>query len=305
MATSLDDLLTKRRRSQLSRLKSQLRTVKLALAENPQAIVGIAIVSFFLLMAAFPSQLAPYGPEQTFSHDNGLPMAMEPPTADHPLGTNNYGHDVLSQWIFGARATMLVGILSGISVGVIGTTIGLISGYYKGIVDLMTMRVVDVLYGIPAMPLVLVMTLFVGSSIWTIILAQVLVLWRTTARVIRAQTLSLSERPFVKSARAAGAGDLRIMFSHIMPNLVPLIFTETVIIVANAIILEAGVSFLGLGADHSWGTMLQLTFTTGAIRHAWWWVIPPGLSITLVVLSFLLISRAIEDMTSVDSGGVR
>jgi peptide/nickel transport system permease protein len=162
------------------------------------------------------------------------------------------------------------------------------------------MRIVDILYGIPATPFILILVIFFGTSIWNVILAMTLVLWRTMARVIRSQTLSLSERPFVKSARAAGASDLRIMFYHIAPNLLPLIMIETTIVVGWAIVLEAGISFLGLGASEliSWGTMLQLTFASGAIRTAWWWVLPPGISITLLVMSFFYFSRIVEDITS-------
>jgi peptide/nickel transport system permease protein len=119
------------------------------------------------------------------------------------------------------------------------------------------------------------------------------------ARVIRSETLSLAERPFVKGARAAGASDFRIMFYHIVPNLLPLIMVETTIVVGWAIVLEAGISFLGLGASEiiSWGTMLQLTFASGAIRTAWWWVLPPGLCITLLVMSFFYFSRIVENIT--------
>jgi peptide/nickel transport system permease protein len=194
----------------------------------------------------------------------------------------------------------MVGLLSGLSVMIVGTSVGLIAGFYKGTVDLLIMRVVDVLYGIPQTPLVLVIALFMGASVWNVILAMVLVLWRTMARIIRSQTLSLSERQFVKSARAAGASNRRIIFYHIAPNILPLMFIQTTITISGAIVLEAGISFLGLGAQDmtSWGTMLQLTFSTGAIREAWWWVLPPGLGITLLVLSFFYLSRALEQITN-------
>jgi peptide/nickel transport system permease protein len=183
---------------------------------------------------------------------------------------------------------------------VIGTTVGLFAGYYKGKVDLILMRVVDVLYGIPALPLVLIIAMFFGNSVWNIVIAMALVLWRTMARLVRSQTLSLAEQPFVKAAKAAGASDLRIMYIHIAPNLVPLMLVEGTFVMGAAILVEAGLSFLGLGAANmvSWGTMLQLTFTSGAIRSAWWWVLPPGLSITLLVVAFFYVSRGIEDITN-------
>jgi peptide/nickel transport system permease protein len=192
-----------------------------------------------------------------------------------------------------------VGLLSGFSVVVIGTSVGLVAGYYKGTVDLVLMRVVDILYGISALPLILIVAMVVGSSVWVVIIGMMLILWRTLARVMRAQVLSLSERPFVKSARAVGASDLRIMYVHILPNLIPLMLIEGTFMMGSAILLEASISFLGLGASEviSWGLMLQLTFSTGAI-YAWWWIIPPGVSITLTVLAFFYVARGVEDVTN-------
>jgi peptide/nickel transport system permease protein len=120
------------------------------------------------------------------------------------------------------------------------------------------------------------------------------------ARVVRSQTMSLAERPFVKSARAVGASNLRIMGIHIAPNLIPLMLIEGIFVTATSILVEATISFLGLGPSNitSWGVMLQLTFTTGAVTHAWWWVLPPGLSITLLVLSLFYITRGLEDATN-------
>lgn len=289
------------------RYKNNLVNVAQAIWGQPTARLGIAILGFFVIMAVFAPEIAPYEPDTMFENDVGLPLATQPPSAEHPMGTTYLGRDVLSQWIFGARVSLLVGILSGLSVMIVGTTVGVVSGYYKGTIDLVLMRIVDILYGIPATPLVLIVALFFGASVWNIIFAFVFILWRTMARVIRSQTLSLSERPFVKSAEAAGASDFRIMLHHITPNLLPIVFIETTIVVGWAIMLEAGLSFLGLGATEtiSWGTMLQLTFATGAIRNAWWWVIPPGLSIMLLVMSFYYVSRALEEITNPEAGGLQ
>jgi ABC-type dipeptide/oligopeptide/nickel transport system permease subunit len=160
------------------------------------------------------------------------------------------------------------------------------------------MRIVDMMYGIPPEPFILVLALVLEKSAWLVVLAYVLFLWRTFSRLVRAETLSVSQRPYVKAAKAAGASDKRIMLFHIMPNVVPIIFIEATIMIGNGVLLEAGMSFLGYGAQDSvsWGTMLQYTFQSGAIRSAWWWVLPPGLSITLVVISFFYITRAIEEI---------
>lgn len=288
-----------------NRYKQSTAKVVRAILRQPTAKIAVVLLGFFTLMAIFAPELAPYDPGHTFKDQYGRPLANKPPSLVHPLGTTYLGRDVLSQWIFGARISLLVGTLAGFSVMVIGTTVGVVSGYYKGTIDLVLMRIVDILYGIPATPLVLIIAMFYGASVWNIIIAFIFILWRTMARVIRSQTLSLAERPFVKSAKAAGAGDFRIMFQHITPNLLPIIFIETTIVIGWAIMLEAGLSFLGLGATESisWGTMLQLSFASGAIRYAWWWVIPPGLSIMLLVMAFYYLSRSLEEITNPEVGG--
>lgn len=305
MEPSVEGYLSETQRASIARYLQQTRRIVRLFRQNREAMFGFVIVFAFVIMAVFAPVIAPYEPERSFKDDRGIPLVTEPPSANHLMGTNAYGRDILSQWILASRVSLLVGILSGISTGFIGTSVGLFAGYYKGKVDLVLMRIVDVIYGIPATPLILVVAMFYGSSVWTIVIAMILVLWRTMARVIRAQTLSIAERPFVESAKASGASDLRIMYLHIAPNLLPLIFIETTFIVAYAIALEAGISFLGIGAELSWGSMLQLTMQTGAIRHAWWWVLPPGLSIAILILSFFLISRAVEDITNPEGGGFR
>ncbi|WP_313693481.1 ABC transporter permease [Halorarum halobium] len=292
--------LSRSQRIQFEHYRSRLVEAVAVFRENRMAMVGAAVVALTLFMAIFAPVLAPYEPTETVYNDEGTPATLQPPSAEYPMGTNHLGQDILSQWIYGSQVSLLVGFLSGLSVVAIGTTVGLVAGYYKGTIDLVLMRVVDVLYAIPATPLVLVVALFYGSSVWTVIIAMILVLWRTSARLIRSETMSLAEQPFVKAARASGASDLRIMFVHIAPILVPIMLVEGTFVMGSAILLEAGISFLGLGATEmmSWGVMLQLTFSSGAIAVAWWWVLPPGLSITALVVSFFYISRGIEDVTN-------
>lgn len=296
----LDDRLTENQRITLELYRERLWKAARIYRQNRPAMIGLGVLVTVLVMAVAAPLLAPYDPNENFYNDAGQPEALEPPSVKHPMGTTHLAKDVLSQLIWGSRVSVIVGFLSGLTVLVVGTTVGLVSGYYKGTVDLVLMRFVDVLYGIPAIPLVLVITMFVGNSVWNIIIAMTLVLWRNMARLVRSQTLSLSERPYVKAAKAAGASDLRIMYLHIAPNLAPLMLVEGTFVMGAAILIEAGLSFLGLGAAEmtSWGTMLQLTFTTGAIRSAWWWVLPPGLSITAMVVGFFYISRGIEDITN-------
>lgn len=300
MRNVLSERLSTNQRILLETYATRLRRMGATFRQNRLSMVALFVVGMTLFLAIFAPVLAPYEPTETVTAADGSVPTLEPPSLAFPMGTNHLGQDILSQWIYGSQVSLLVGFFSGLSVMTIGTVVGLVSGYYKGAIDLVLMRVVDVLYGIPATPLVLVIALFWGSSVWTVIIAMVLVLWRTMARLIRSETLSLSEQPFVKAARASGASDLRIMFVHIAPNLVPIMLVEATFVMGASILLEAGVSFLGLGATDmmSWGVMLQLTFSSGAIATAWWWVIPPGVSITALVVSFFYLSRGVEDITN-------
>lgn len=288
--------LSAHNRRRLERYAESIRVFR----SDTAATIALGVLVFYILLALFAPYLAPHDPTATMFAEDGSAMILEEPTSDNLFGTTQYGKDVFSQWVFGSRISILVGLLSAVVVATVGTTVGVIAGYYRGIVDTALMRVVDTLYGFPATPFILVLALLLGASVWNVILAMVLVLWRTMARLTRSQTLSLSQRPYVKAARSAGASDLRIMAYHIVPNLVPLILIETTFVAGRAIVLEAGVSFLGFGTTNavSWGTMLQSSFATGAIRKAWWWVLPPGLSIAMIVISLFYISRGLEEVTN-------
>ena len=219
-----------------------------------------------------------------------------PPSAQHWFGTDHLGRDLFSQNVHGARIALLVGFLGASLVVLIGANVGLLAGYYRGRVDTLLMRTVDVIYGIPFEPFALILVLLFEPSLLIVILAISLLTWRTTARLIRSQVLSLRERPFVKAARVAGASDLRIMYLHIFPNVMPLVFLELAIIVGVSIIAEATLSFLGLGPPQSisWGGILHNARLSGAWRTAWWWNLPPGMLIMITVLSVFFISRSLE-----------
>ncbi len=221
---------------------------------------------------------------------------LAPPSAEHWFGTDHLGRDLYSQNVHGSRIALMVGFIAAGLVVLIGTNVGLIAGYFRGRTESVLMRTVDVLYGIPTEPFALILVLLFGPSLTIIILAISLLTWRTVARLIRSQVLSLRERPFVKAARVAGASDLRIMYLHIFPNVLPLVFLELAIITGAAIIAEATLSFLGLGAPQSisWGGILHDARLSGAWRTAWWWNLPPGAFIMLTVMSVFFISRSLE-----------
>ncbi len=266
---------------------------------------GLVVLTIFVLVGIFARPitidflnitipgLAPHDPNEL-----GLGGRTEPPSSTHPLGTTDLGRDVLSQLIVGTRVTLIVGSLAAFMAVFIGANIGLISAYYGGWVDDILMRITDIVYGIPFLPFAIVLVAILGSSLFNIILAIALILWRSTARVVRSQVLSHKQRPYVESAEAIGASNIRIMYRHILPNVLPLVFLYAAFAVAYSVIAEASLAFLGFGDPErlSWGEMIFEVHTANAIREAWWWVFPPGLCIMLFVMSVFFIGRTLEEV---------
>ncbi|MGH7659516.1 MAG: ABC transporter permease [Vulcanimicrobiaceae bacterium] len=267
---------------------------------NKLAYAGLVVFASIALLALLAPFVAPYDPhEMSYTASHQLESLLKP-SARHWLGTTLQGRDVLSQLIFGTRIALLVGIVDAILIGVIGTGVGIVSGYYSGKVDQILMRLVDILYSIPFEPFAIAVLAILGTGLWRLILIIAILLWRDPARVIRAQTLSLVQRPYVKSARAAGAGDLRIMLVHIAPSVLPLSLSYMALSAGWSIIAQTSISFLGFGDPNaiSWGTMLNDVFANGQTGNAWWWSAPPGLMIVVLVLSIFLMSRAYEEMAN-------
>lgn len=259
--------------------------------------LGFAILLTYIAVAIAAPALMTHDPWAINRTEQGLTARLEPPSSRHLLGTTDLGRDLFSQLIIGTRATIIVGFLAAFSVTVIGTNMGLLSGYYGGWVDEVIMRVVDIAYVIPFVPFIIILISLLEPSLWNIILAIILLFWRSPTRVIRAQVLSLKTRPYVKAAKVAGASDLRILYTQIAPNILPLSLLYMTISVGWAVTTEASVSFLGLGDPLviSWGQMLNGAFLSGAARHAWWWVIPPGVAIVFMVVATFLVGEAAEE----------
>lgn len=261
---------------------------------------GAIIVLFFAAIAILAPFIAPHDPWESLKDVNGKFASLRLPSAEFPLGTTFLARDILSQMIYATRTTMIIGLVSGVVSILIGANIGLISGYYGGKLDEVMMRFTDIVYGMPFLPFIIVLISLFGRSQWFVILAIVLIIWRTSARVVRAQTLALKQRQFIAAARVRGASDLRIIYRHIMPNILPLLLLYTAFNIAWSIIAEAGASFLGFGDPNqlSWGGMLYELWISGQSRKAWWWFAPPSLAIVLLVSSLVFVSRAYEEVAN-------
>lgn len=260
---------------------------------------GAIILACFLLVAIFAPLVAPYKPDEMVYKEGRL-LRLQPPSLKHPFGTTQMGQDIFSQVIYGSRAAVLVGVLSAVLVSIIGTSVGVISGYYGGAIDAFLMRLVDLTFGIPFLPFIIILVALTGLTFWNVVAGITLLLWRTPARVVRSQVLSLKNRPFVEAARVLGASNFRIMAFQIAPNVLPLTFANTALAMGWAILTEANVSFLGYGDPRmtSWGKILFQVYIIQAMTLAWWWVLAPGLAIILLVLSGFFIGRAYEKITN-------
>ncbi len=217
------------------------------------------------------------------------------------LGTDNAGFDVFSQTLYGARISLFVGLLAaGIGIG-LGLVVGLLAGFLGKLIDEILMRFTDMMLVIPALPLLIVLVAVLGANIWNLIIVIGFLGWMGFARVIRAQVLTLRERPFIEAARASGAGPGRIIAKHVFPNIVSLTYVNLALSVPAAILTEAALAFLGLSDPTlvSWGNMFYQVEISGGIAHfppLWWWVLPPGFCIALVSLSFILVGYALDDI---------
>ena len=266
-----------------------------AVLKNKFALTGTIILSFFTLVAVFGPIFMPFS---TMDFGQVEDMLLSP-SSTHLMGTDDMGRDVLANLISGARISLLIGaVATAISMG-IGTLIGIVSGYIGKGIDNLLMRFTDFFLVIPWLPLMMVLAAILGTSLWNIIFVIGITGWAGTARVVRAQTLSVKERQFVERTVSIGAGNAHIMLRHILPNVFPLVFANTVLVAAVAIISETTLSFLGLGDPTmaSWGMMLHYAFEGGATAAgAYWYYLPPGICVVVVVLSFTLLGYAFDEI---------
>ena len=279
-----------RRRRALSRAWDQFR-------HHRPGMIGLGILVAAVLMAVAAPLLADEAGLRAINATHNPTFAN--PSEFRPLGTDSLGRDVMTQFIWGARTSLLVGLAATLIAILIGSIVGITAGFYGGKIGGVLMRVTEWFLVIPFLPLAIVLAAILGPSVRNIILVIGITSWPSTARLIRAQVLTLRERDYVDRSRALGASNWHLMTRHIVPNVSPLILANTTLTVPVVILSEAVLAFLGLGdpSNPSWGKMLDDAFETGAVTaEAWWVFIPPGLGILLVALSFTLCGTALEEI---------
>jgi peptide/nickel transport system permease protein len=263
-------------------------------ASNKGGLIGLGFLGLIVVLAL----LAP-----VITDESGLDVTkvtgglLKPPNGEFWLGTDEAGRSVLLMTFWGTRVSLLVGFAATILSVLIGTIIGIAAAHFGGWLSAVLLRFTDFFLVLPSLVLAIALSAVLPPGITTIILAVGVTSWPTTARLVRAQTLTIESRPYIERSKALGGGHLHIVGKHVLPGVMPLVLANTTLVVGNSIIAESTLSFLGVGDPTvvSWGSMLSTALTTGAVtRGAWWFLLPPGVAIVAIVLSFTLVGRALE-----------
>lgn len=291
VASSRRAIVWQRRRLALSRFWREYR-------RHRSGLIGLAGLALIVLIALGAPWLADSS-QLDVTQATGERLA--PPSAEYPLGTDELGRSVLALTIWGSRVSLLVGVTATLLAIGLGTLIGVTSGHFGGRISWVLMRITDWFLVLPSLVLAIAMAVVLGQTLLTIVIAIGVTSWAGTARLIRAQTLAVEGRPYLERARALGAGHWHQMTRHVLPNVLPLVLASTTLQVASAVLAEATLSFLGLSdpSQISWGLMLSRANSSGAVTYqAWWYLLPPGVAILLVVLCFILCGRALESVVN-------
>ncbi len=266
---------------------------------NKLAVVGAGITLVFILMAIFAPLIAPYEPSEFFFVEGqNIYNKYAPPTANHILGTDSLGRDVFSRLIHGARVTMMVAILAVSISTLIGAFVGLVSGYFGKLIDAVFMRIVDIVISFPVLFLLISISTIMDPSIWIVIFAIGFVSWTSTARLVRGEVLRVKELDYVVASNACGSSSFKIILKHILPNILAPIMVQITIGTAQAILMEASLSFLGVGVQQptpSWGNMLMDAQKLLVLRDMPWIWIPPGVVNLLLVLAIYFVGDGLRD----------
>jgi peptide/nickel transport system permease protein len=276
---------------------ANLRSLPRNLGHNWMALAGALMLFIAIFTAVFAPWVAPYNPKARIKIT--IEDVYAAPSPVHLFGTDDAGRDVLSNFIYGARVSLIVGFFASFISVFIGGTIGIVAGFYGGQVENLLMRLTDIMLVIPDLPLAVVLVALTKPSLLNIIFVIGILGWTGTARLVRSQTLSVKERKFVLRARAIGSGNIHIIRQHIFPLVLPLMVANTVLVISLAILEESTLSFLGLSdpTNLSWGQMLNFAFTRGGLSSgAWWALAAPGLGIVWVVLGCTLLGHGLEQI---------
>ena len=268
------------------------RAVWQVVRRRPSAAIGLSVLLTIIVVALLAPLIAPYG-----LHDEVGPVFGHP-SWSHPLGLDDGGVDMVTLLMWGARISLVVGFAATLVSMLVGGAVGVLAGYFGRWVDVVLMRITDYFIAIPDVPLMIVVAAIWGPSLFHIVMVIGLLLWTSTARVIRAQVKSVRERVYVQRARSIGAGHVRIIFRHVLPQIAPLLIANTVLTIAVAIFDETALAFLGLGDPSriSLGKVIENAFQRTAVSSgAWWAIVPPGALVALLILSCSLIGQALED----------
>jgi peptide/nickel transport system permease protein len=294
--------------------KSLLQRLRDGLLSDKMALFGAGVVFLFVFAAAFAPMVAPYDPEQTYTFmqppdsysEGNFDGDTETERVYHLLGTDSFGHDVLSRIIFGARVSLMVALATVAVAFSIGTTIGLLAGFYGGWIDSVLMRYVDFQWAFPELILAVgIIAVTGGLGVLNVVIAIGIAYIDDFARLVRGEVLSIREEEYVMAARAVGMNDRRIMFREILPNAVAPLIVQATLMIPLAILAEAGLSFLGLGVKPTtptWG--LLLSDGRQFISQAWWISVMPGLAIMVTVLAFNMLGDGLRDIFDVSEGEV-
>ncbi|MDC7126529.1 MAG: ABC transporter permease [Spirochaetales bacterium] len=255
---------------------------------------GFIIFCFFIFIALFAPLLRTVAPDAS----GDVSRILQSPDKISWLGTDDLARDIWSQVIYGSRVSLTIGFVTAFITVISGTFVGIVAGFKGGKVDEILMRIVDFFMMLPHLPLMIVLAAVMGASIWNIVIVISIVSWPSTARLVRSQVLSLKESAFVEAARCLGAGDATMMTKEILPNVIPVMFAQAVLMVTETIYSESVLSFLGLGdpTKISWGTMLHFCFESGAMSRSPWWVFPPVICIVALIISFSFLGTSISDI---------
>jgi peptide/nickel transport system permease protein len=284
--------------SRLTKYRRRLSKFVGQYLESKLGIFGVILLVIFLFTSIFANYLSDFPTKAT---QGNLRDRFSPPNDKYLLGTDDVGRDILTLLMYGGRISLLIGFLAAFISGGIGTIIGLTAGYFGGWKENFLMRITDIVLVIPRLPLMLVFAAILGTNFWNMIFAIAITGWTGTARIVRAQVLSLKERAFIESSKAIGASDLRIIGVHLLPNVFPIIMAQMILGIGGAILQESSLSFLGLGdpLNISWGMILHWAFAAGALSsNYWWFIVPPGICITLVALGFTFAGYALDQIVN-------